>query len=46
MHELSNGIVPEDAKLVAREETNSKDVWEGINECDREERGSINSTGA
>ena len=46
MWELSNGIVPEDAKLVAREETNSKDVWEGIIECDRKERGTNMSIGA
>jgi hypothetical protein len=45
MRELSNGIVPDDAKLVAREGTNSKDVWEGINEYDGKERGTIISTG-
>ena len=46
MQELSNAIVQEDAKLVAREGTNSKDVWEGINEYDGEERGTTISIGA
>ena len=46
MRELSNAIVPEDAKLVAEEGTNSKDVWEGIDEYDGEERGTTISIGA